>query len=234
MKPEAIRLSSSSTKTKMGTKSLLSVISAASLSFCVSCGCDSQCYNGNYQNVTSYKVEAGSYTSKGIGLDGSKNPDYVLDADEVEWQVDGLEGCLNDNFKEDPIISEQEASHEYDEDGVARGGWCVERDFSKGVQIKRDCITVKVPDDLYTSMDGKRLLFPCDVNPQLCKDKGFEDATKETCNCRATVQDGNYVITEPRLEVFRAELARIVTGCNNPWVITQIKGCLINPHFSLD
>ncbi len=234
MKSEVKRLPSSSTKTKMGTKSLLSIISAASLSFYVSCGCDNQCYNGNYQNVTSYKVEADRYTLKGIGIDNPKNPDYVLDADEVEWQVDELERCLNENFKENPIISKQETGHEYDENEVARGGWCVEKDFSKGVQIKRDCITVKIPDDIYTSMDSKRLLFKCDVNPQLCKDKGFEDATEETCNCRATVQDDNYVITEPRLEVFRAELARIVTGCNNPWVVTQIKSCLINPHFSLN
>ncbi len=235
MKSKAKMLSTSSTKTEMGTKSLLSIISAASLYFYASCGRDNdQCYNGHYKNTTSYSVEADSQTPRGIGLDNPNNLYYALDANEVDWQVDELEKCLNDNFAANPSISDEEAGHEYDENGVARGGWCLEKDFPEGISIRRECITVKVPDDLYTSMDGKRLLFECDVNPQLCKDKGFEDATEETCNCRATVQDDNYVITEPRLEVFRVELARIVTGCNNPYAVTQIKNCLNNPHFSLE
>lgn len=203
-------------------KLLLSVISAGSLSFFASCGPDIECYNGYYRNVTSYGVAANRYTPKGVGLDDPKNPEHVLDAGEVDWQVDGLERCLNKNFRESPVIDAGEAAI----------GWCFETRFYFGVNIKRGCIIVKVPDDIYKSECTGRLLFPCDVDEQLCRAKGFEPDSACPCNCRAIVQDNNYVITEPKLEVFRAELARVVTNCNNPWVVTQIKACLSNPHFS--
>lgn len=205
-----------------GVKSLLSLVSAAGLSFMATCGSEPECYSGYYRNVTSYEVNADRYTQKGIGLDDPIDAGHILDADEVDWQVDDLESCLHEQFSRNPVISSEDA----------KNAGCLKTDFSNGFGINRECLIVKVPDDLYRSPCTGRLLFECNVDEQLCRDKGFEPDPNCPCNCRATVQDDNYIITEPRLEVFRAELARIVTSCNNPWVVEQVVGCLRNPHFS--
>ncbi len=183
------------------------------------CDDDKVCYeSNNYQSVTSYDVVPDTYTPKGIGIDNSDNPGWQLDPAEIDFMVDSLEECLNANFAANPVIPDYVASP-----SVAN---CYRKDFSEGVNIERDCLTVKVPDDLYSSPCTGKLLFMCDVDPQLCADKGFSPNPDCPCSCRATIQDSNCIITEPTLEVFKGELARMVTSCNNVWVVEQIVPCL--------
>lgn len=188
-----------------------------------SCFPQDECYLNNYQNITNYKVEATEYTPKGIAIDQPINPEHQLDPNEIDWQVDELEKCLNENFKANPIISEEDASPE--------NGWCYQRKFDKPIEIKRECLEVKVPDDLYQSVCSGQWLFPCDINPQACRDKGLEPEERCNCDCRAMIQDNNKIITNHKLNVFRGELARIITNCNNPWVVEQIRPCLTNPNY---
>ncbi len=183
------------------------------------CG-EYDCYNNFYRNITSYDVEADTYTPEGIGLDNPQRQNYQLSPEEVDWQVNDLERCMNESFKTDPVISEEDAKNSY----------CLRREFYEPIAIKKECLTVKVPDDVYTSVCTGELLFECSIDPQLCIDKGLEPDPRCPCNCRATIQDENTILTEPRLKLFRAELARMATGCNNPWVVTQLRGCLDNPH----
>ena len=94
------------------------------------------------------------------------------------------------------------------------------------------CIKVKVPDSLYQSSCSGEWLFPCDVDDQYCRAKGIEPTEECPCDCRATVQDSNVIVTNHKLNLFRAELARMVTACNNPWLVPQLAPCLNNPHFT--
>ncbi|MFH0752469.1 MAG: hypothetical protein V1914_02620 [archaeon] len=207
---------------------LLSLVAVAGLGFIANCDFSELCYYRPYQNTTSYEVIPDRYTPNGIGLDDPKKEEWRLDAGEVDWQVDDFEACLNENFAKNPVLSEE--SNPVVTFGDYTFQNCVKNEFYETFEVKRDCLVVKVPDDLYESKCSDQMLFPCDVNPQACLDKGVGPTEECPCNCRATVQDDNYIITNPALSVFRGELARIVTTCNNPWIVEQLRGCLLNPH----
>lgn len=194
---------------------LVSLVAAA-------CGPQGNCYHGNYLNITNYKVSIDEYTPKGIGIDQPNNPEHKLDPNEIDWLVDHLESCLNENFAKNPVISEEQA----------KNAWCMQKEFYNPITIKRECISVKVPDDLYHSQCSEQWLFPCNIDQQLCKDKGLNPGGNCPCHCRAMVQDDNVVITNHMLNVFLAETARIVTSCNNTWAVDQITPCVTNPHFN--
>jgi len=193
---------------------------AVAISFGLTWSCHPKemvCYgSNNYKNITDYDVVPDVYTANGIGIDNSNNPEWQLNPVEIDFMVDSLEECLNANFKANPIIPED----------IASSANCYRKDFSEGITIVRNCISVKVPDDLYRSSCSGKLLFRCDVDPQLCLDKGLEPNPACPCSCRAMIQDNNCIITEPTFEVFKGELARMVTSCNNPWRVGQIAPCL--------
>ncbi len=211
----------------MGLKSILMGAAFG----CLAGSCGQPCYpERNYQSVTYYDVNVDRYTPKGIGLDDPKNEAWKLDADEVDWQVDDLERCMNKGFAENPVLSE-ESNPVVTFSGQTFQN-CTRSEFYEKIEIRRDCLTVKVPDDLYQSKCGDQMLFPCDVDPQACLDKGVTPTEECPCACRAIIQDDSCIITNPAMSVFRGELARMVTGCNNSWIVEQLKGCLSNPHLS--
>lgn len=186
----------------------------AALLFIPSCQPEEECcYDSRLANVTGYDIEADRYTPKGIGIDDPINPEFALNATELDGHVDDLEACLNENFLLNPVITEER-------------GHCLTWKFPNGLRIKRECLTVKVPDDLYQSPCSDQWLFPCDVDDQYCVAKGIVPTEECPCNCRATVQDNNSIVTNHVLNVFKGELARIITTCNNPWIVPQIMGCL--------
>jgi len=98
-----------------------------------------------------------------------------------------------------------------------------------GISIKRECFSILIPPDWYVSECSGQQLFPCRIDPQLCIDKGLtqEDLDRCPCACRAIIQDDWIVVTTPNLRLFKAELARMVTGINNPWE-AEIGACLRN------
>jgi hypothetical protein len=96
-----------------------------------------------------------------------------------------------------------------------------------GIPVNTDCITVKVAPDWYISPCSGQQLFPCNVDDQLCLDKGVELTEECQCNCRAIIQDENTIIVTPDLYLYRTELARMITGINNPW-IEGVSHCLLD------
>jgi len=85
------------------------------------------------------------------------------------------------------------------------------------ISIRRECLTVKVAPDWYISPCSDQQLFPCDINPQVCEDKGVILTEECPCNCRAMIQNETTIIVTPNLYIYRGELARMITGINNPW-----------------
>jgi hypothetical protein len=106
-----------------------------------------------------------------------------------------------------------------------------------GVTVRRDWFTVYVPADWYTSTCSGEQLVPSAMPCALCRDKGLviSDAccleARPTpqcpcvCNARATLQ-GDAVVTAPNLRLYKAELARLVTGEINPWIVPELARCL--------
>lgn len=108
-----------------------------------------------------------------------------------------------------------------------------------GEKIRRDWFGVYIPKDAYLSACSGKWLVPSTPHCQLCRDKGLKipdeccGKPKPTvdcmcvCNMRSVVQDNWLIITTRSLEVFKAELARLVTGINNPWSSERIRKCLV-------
>ncbi len=95
------------------------------------------------------------------------------------------------------------------------------------ITVNRQCLIVKVAPDWYTSPCSGQQLFPCDIPISVCEDKGITLTEECPCNCRAIIQNENTIIVTPDLLLYRAELARMVTGVNNPWVPT-LSHCLLD------
>jgi hypothetical protein len=87
------------------------------------------------------------------------------------------------------------------------------------IPIERDCLTVKVAPDWYISPCSGQELFPCEMPEQVCLDKELTEEDLEVCpcSCRAIIQDETTVVVTPNLLLYRGELARMITGENNPW-----------------
>lgn len=95
-----------------------------------------------------------------------------------------------------------------------------------GRGVKKNCLIIKIPKDFYISPCSGKLLFPCNINKQICIDKGLEVSEECPCHCRSIIQDENYIITTPDLENFKGELVRMITGINNPWINEDVSMCL--------
>jgi len=92
--------------------------------------------------------------------------------------------------------------------------------------LKRDCFSVVIPHDVYISPCSGQQLFPCDIDPIHCEEKGIIPTEQCPCNCRATIQDENIIITTPNLLLFKAELIRMMTGINNIWDRKELVRCI--------
>lgn len=93
--------------------------------------------------------------------------------------------------------------------------------------VNRECLTVKVAPDWYVSECSGQQLFPCDIDEAICIEQKKVTPTKECpCNCRAMIQDENTIIVTPDLRLLQGELARMVSGFNNPWIEEETRKCI--------
>lgn len=95
-----------------------------------------------------------------------------------------------------------------------------------GVSISRSCFAVKIPDDWETSACSGEQLLNIPAPDELCRAKGVEPTPECPCRWRVETMDDNIIVVTPNLKLFKAELARIVTGQNNVWIVPQITRCL--------
>lgn len=134
--------------------------------------------------------------------------DYEIQPDLIT--LGGVE--VDTSWQEVNIIAIDQAVEELEE--------CLSTD------IRRECLTIKIAPDWYTSPCSGEQLFPCRISEVVCLDKGVVPTKLCPCNCRAVIQDETTIITTPNLLLLKAELARMITGVNNPWVDEEIAACL--------
>jgi hypothetical protein len=99
-----------------------------------------------------------------------------------------------------------------------------------GVKINLDCLEVKIaPDweitDCAIANGAYEETFPCDIPDYVCTSKGLIDTGDCDCRCRAIIQDDDYIVTTPNLNLFKAALARMIIGYD-PWSDSEIAKCL--------
>lgn len=187
------------------------------LLFSEGCADSDKCHNNNYQNITDYEITINSLTPNGINVDDSG---FFVDLNELDRQVDEMEICVQNAFADGIDLETAQAQD------CRMEGWNYRTDFF-GISVKRECLIVKIALDWYTSRCSGQQVFPCDINPQVCIDKGLEITNECPCQCRSMIQDENIIITTPDLYLFRGELARMMTGCNNPW-FGAVSACLVD------
>jgi hypothetical protein len=102
-----------------------------------------------------------------------------------------------------------------------------------GMDLNETCFMVYVPDDWYVSECSGQQLFPCGIvhanNYDICKVDKKLDTTKQCpCNCRATIQDENVIITTPNMYLLGMSLVRMMTGMNNPYAQEWTRKCVFS------
>lgn len=185
------------------------------------CGCNQpDCYWNNYRNITGYNINPSTETPNGIAVDTSG---FDVDLEEIDRQVDSLENCLRTAFAENPFIDEETAELQ----DCRIDGYEFRTEFDPEITINRDCLVVKIATDWSVSPCSGQQVFPCNIDPAVCEAKGIEVTEECPCMCRSMIQDENVIITTPDLYLFRGELARMITGCNNPW-FDPVSQCLLD------
>jgi hypothetical protein len=183
----------------------------------VACGCNT--YNpyeiDSYSNVTHYSINYTAHTDKGIGLDGA------LDAADIDRRTDEVEACLLNLYPDGKLATD-----------TLLAGSCIVQQFDPHIQ--RQYIGVKVAPDWfracydehwqYVGVWKGEQVFPGDTDPKLCEAKGFVVTPECPCAYRAIIQDDATIITAPNLHLYKSELIRLVTGCNNIWT-TNLAQC---------
>jgi hypothetical protein len=159
--------------------------------------------------VTSYKYGEKDFvkTPKGVQVSAPatiRTPAFLKEVDQL---VDEVEKCLQ------------------------------ERDYIKK-PLNRKWFGVVVPINVFKSPCSGQYLVPSRVNYRLCEAKGVtikpecryvEEPTKECpcpCSMRSVIQDDWAIITTQTLNLFKAELVRLVTSKNNPWLDPRLVPCL--------
>lgn len=189
---------------------LLGLMIAATTSILLS-GCPSTGYWQDFQAVTAYRValSEAKQTPGGVRYIAQGKDDTAAFRANLDAKTAALEKCL----------------------AQAGAGW----------QVRRDWFVVLVPPDWYVSVCSGQQLVPSTPNCRLCIDQkklplpakccGLRLPTKEcpcVCNMRAVVQPGRppAVVTAPDLRLYKAELARLVTGVNFPWSRPDVVKCI--------
>ncbi|NQU83942.1 MAG: hypothetical protein HQ536_04495 [Parcubacteria group bacterium] len=191
--------------------------------FLYSCSKKDECYVNHYEAITYYDINVNAITPNGIRVDTSG---LYVDLNEIDRQVDDMERCLREAFSIYPFISEETAM-EFD---CRNRGFSTNTEFNPDITVNRDCLIVKIAPDWYESTCSEltsQQIFPCDIDPAVCEAKGLVITEECPCQCRSMIQGENIVITTPNFYIFRGELARMVTGCNNPWFF-PIGQCLVD------
>ncbi len=161
-------------------------------------GCGA-CYDGQYDNVTSYPVHATSHTPKGIAVDGE------LDLAEIDRRTDAVEACLRARFPDGRLPPE-----------LLGPGHCLYDTVE--LTVPRGCLTVKLAPDWHMSCTGNQQVFPCGVDPSLCVAKGLTPTEACPCECRSAIQDQSTIVVTPNLHLYDGDLIRLQTSCNFIWI----------------
>jgi len=182
-------------------------------------GCSSEpCYQNHYQTLKRYPLNFSERTATGIEVDSTGQ---AADLGKIDRQLNELEACLNKNFAAAPTITLELATKaDCRENG---SGQKVKFDM---LTIRRGCLKVKIPDDWFISRCADEELLPIPADNSICLAKGVMPTAECPCYWRVETQDDNTIVTPPGLKLFKAEVARVITGCNNVWVIPQITACL--------
>lgn len=187
--------------------------------FLAGCSDGKRCNNNNYQNITQYEIAVNSVTPGGVNVDDSG---FFVDLEELDRQINEMEICVQNALSGGIDMATAETQD------CRIDGWDYRTDFVD-ISVRRECLTVKISPDWRVSTCSEEYMevFPCEINPQVCIDKGLEITDECPCMCRSTIQDENVVVTTPNLYLFRGELARQMTGCNNPW-FGAVSACLVD------
>ncbi len=186
--------------------------------FLVGCGGDPVCYHNNYQTLKRYPVNFTQMTSMGIGVDSTGQKVDLAIIDRLTSQLDI---CLEKSFKANPTITSELAKK-----ADCRTDVGVPRVRFDNIYIKT-CFKVKVPNDWeYSKCYPEEQLLPISAPDALCEAKGLHPTPECPCRWRVETQDDYIIVSPPNLKLFKAELARMVTGCNNVWIVPQIIACL--------
>lgn len=179
----------------------IKIFLALILSALILLGCEQTCYqHHNYATLSDYstKNKSAEYTESGVKV--YLNDNYTS-LTEVDKKTIELEQCL-------------------------------------GISIPRECFAVYVPSDWYISACSGQELLPVPAPLEQCRVKGLEIAdeceglekpTPEcpcVCNYRVSLQDNYLIVVTPNLLLYKAELARLVTGINNVWADDEIRECI--------
>lgn len=89
--------------------------------------------------------------------------------------------------------------------------------YGQPVLEQRACLQVLVAPDWYTSTCTGEQVFPCQVGPQRCEEKGQEPTQSCPCACRAQIQDEGTIYVTPNMKLLPAYLVTLFTSCRNPW-----------------
>ncbi len=179
-------------------------------------GCGSNPYAAdNYLNVTNYEVNYTQYTPKGVGVDGD------LNLTDIDRRTDEVEACLQELFPDGTIPAD-----------IVKDSSCISAHFD--LHIQRAYVGVKLAPDWYAGCYNERReyvgkgngeqVFPGKVDNTLCEAKGIKVTAECPCAYRAIIQDNTTIITAPNMHVYKAELIRLVTGCNNIWT-SKLASC---------
>jgi hypothetical protein len=81
----------------------------------------------------------------------------------------------------------------------------------------RSCVKVAVVPDWRLSCDGSEEVFPCEIGPERCLEKGQHPTSQCPCMCRAQIQDATTIWVTPNRKLLAAYAVTIMTGCLSPW-----------------
>lgn len=141
-------------------------------------------------------------TNDGIGYDG---PAHL--APLVDQAFREVEDCLSDAFPLGETTAHQAAD-------------CTATVLD--LPIKRQCISVKIPDDWFWNSDQTEQLLSIPAPEELCQAKNLPG---KGCYWRAGIQNSTTILTTPNLKLLKDPLIRIVTSCNNPWADPRLAIC---------
>lgn len=188
-------------------------------------GCGSNPYAiDSYLDVTDYDINYTNTTREGIREDG------IYDTKITDRLTDEVEACLIALYPDGRLPSD-----------VVQASSCITSTFDP--HIKREWIGVKVAPDWFqgcydqdwqwVGQGNGEQMFPVDpkLDPKiraeidkLCEAKGFKVTPECPCGERAAVQGNSAIVVTPNMHLYKAELIRLVMGCNNIWT-TVLASC---------
>ncbi len=163
-----------------------------------------------YWSQFAYDVSPSMTTPKGIKVDPSGQH---INPARIDRLTDETERCLIETFGNPPKLPPD----------VVRDGKCQGDTFA--LPPRRQCITVKVPNDWHLNCDKTEQVLPQDAPVGGCEEKG--EHPSEVCHChyRAGLQNDQTIVTTPNMLVYKDPLIRIITGCGDPWHSPPLAKC---------